>query len=242
MKRIAFSAVIVALVLVSGCVSIDLEQELKKDGTSVVTEEIDLSGFISAASEMGNDSSTSASDFEEMALEACEPFESDAEAECTYSLSDYTITVSKEITPEEGGYTFTRQAEFPNVEYVFQTDQLPKVDVNLELDEAAGGEAPAMEDETIRFTDSDAPQTAASMKMMSVEITYTILMPGEITEARNGIINDKGQAVYDVLDLMEEQQTIKVTSEESDPVGALCGPAFVLAALLGASLFSVFRE
>ncbi|MBD3389922.1 hypothetical protein GF415_03115 [Candidatus Micrarchaeota archaeon] len=242
MKRIAFAVAFVALVLVSGCVSIGLEQELNKDGTSLVTEEIDLSGFISAASEMGNDSSTSASDFEEMALEACEPFQDDPETECTYSLQDYTLTVSKEITPEEGGYTFTQEADFPNVKYVFQTDQLPKIDVNLELGGEAGGEAEDMEEETIRFTDSDAPQTAASMKMMSVDITYTIIMPGEITEARNGIINDEGEAVYDVLDLMEEKQTIKVTSEESDPIGALCGPAFVLLAILGASLFSVSRE
>lgn len=240
MKRMAFA--LIALILVSGCVSIGLEQELNKDGTSVVTEEIDLSGFMSAAAEMGNDSSTSSSDFEEMALEACEPFEDDPEAECTYSLSDYTITVSTETTPEEGGYTFTSEADFPNVKYVFQTDQLPKIDVNLDLGGEAGGEAEEMEEEIIRFTDSDAPQSAASMKMMGVEITYTIIMPGEITEARNGIINEEGEAVYDVLDLMEEQQTIEVTSEESDPLGALCGPAFVLAALLGASLFSAFRE
>lgn len=240
MKRYVF-ALLLAAIMLAGCISLEVEQKVNRDGSSVVTQRIDLSGFISMAESQGAFEDSDA--LENMTNEMndyCTEVESQSDADCTYSESSYVLVVTKTVTPDEAGYEFEKSYEFPNVVYTLKAEQLPDMgldDLSLGEDGSSlGGGTPA------RFDDPEMKQSIASIKMMGVEMEYTIEMPGQITEAKNGEIDDDGRAVYDVVELIEDGKNVEVTSSEADPVGSLCGgTSFALASVLLLAAFARFR-
>jgi hypothetical protein len=218
--------------------ALKVDQSVNRDGTSTVVEEIDFSGFISFYESMGEDADISEA-LENLTSEMrdiCSEAQSQG-IDCVYSESDYTITFTAEVTPDEAGYEFERENAFPSVIYKFRTDQFPDIGLSEIGEESSmigegGGAAPG------KFSEMD-DESLQMAKMMGVEYEYIITMPGEITEAKNGEIDDEGRAVYDVMELIEEGKTIEVASQETDYVGSLCAPALALASAL---LFAAFAR
>ncbi len=156
----------------------------------------------------------------------------DRELTCTYEKG--IMTLSKKIKPGEE-YKFKTENRFPYVVYKVTLEKLPTLSegdlTSLGAGNSLYGSTAPTTTPSIKFTDPQAKVSAASLKLLNAKITHSIRMPGEITLAKNGKIEDN-KAIYDILGLMEEGQTIEVESQELDSIaialGALAGVAVIL--------------
>ncbi|MEK6842877.1 MAG: hypothetical protein AABY04_00145 [Candidatus Micrarchaeota archaeon] len=127
-------------------------------------------------------------------------------SECTYS--EGKVVASKKYTLENNFYTFKVVSGFPNIKYEIEVFKLPVS--NLSSSGSTG-----MPDYDIykRLDDAGIKKTASILKLAGMEINYKVEMPGKITKAEGGTISNN-IAKFDVIEMMENGKTIKVTSEE----------------------------
>jgi hypothetical protein len=196
MMRNSILLTILALSLVFGCVTVEYDHKVDGAGDSVITQTIDMSALIA----LGEQSGAEPLDMSDM----CENVT--AGVDCKVDSENSIITLSKSVKAGDGYYEFTKSAEFPNTFYTLEIDELPEL---MESDESTTVTTPT------KFTDSDAATSAAMLAAAGMEVTYVIEMPGEIYEAEHGKIKDN-KAEYDVLELMEDGNTIEVKSQELD--------------------------
>jgi hypothetical protein len=243
MKKFLFALMLAASIVLSGCMAIKYDQTVERDGTSTVIQQLDMSALVSwyesMYEDMGEDYDTDALENMTMQMnEIC--IESRAQgADCTYSEADYLLTLTVDsLTPEDAGYEFEKTYSFPNVVYTFRADQIPEMGIEFDEDDNSLFDTSASDEVSGKFDEVDAA-SVASLKMVGMELEYAITMPGEITEAKNGEIDDEGRAVYDLIELMDEGETIEVVSQETDPIGSLCGtPVLALASALFFAAFA----
>ena len=236
-KNLIVLSLLLFAVLFSGCISISVDQAVSPDGTSSVTQKVDMSGFIAYMENLQKTYNTSNGSTDDSVLKMKESFSQvcvnatrdDPAITCSYDGSG-TITLSKNITPAIGGYNFSSSGDFFTTTYVFETDTLPKI--NTEFGNSpAGSMQMGLDNESVSFTDPEAKSSAASLNMISAKMAYTISMPGEIEIAENGEIKDN-RAVYDVISLMEEGQTVRVVSKVSSDVPYFIGAGIVILILI----------
>jgi hypothetical protein len=209
-----------AALFLFGCISIDYTQKLDRDGNSVMTQTIDMSALLSAGSQYA-----SASD--QLSTICVNITKGETDVNCTYS--DGVINVTKAVKPGDGQYLFSKASEFPYTVYTLELRKLPEIIKSADLSTNGGSGTQTDSD----FKDPSAKLGAATLRTAGASMTYTVEMPGELTSADNGevVIDPSGKktARYNVLDLMEDGNYIKVKSKELDmPLLALIGGGVVL--------------
>lgn len=230
-----------SVLLLSGCISMDTQQKVEKDGSSTITQKIDMSGLVAYAKSMngsvGNSSISAGVGFSEVCVNETRD---DSALKCTYDEQGI-ILMEKKVVAADVGYEFKAESQFPDIVYTFSTDTMPQLTKKKGVGSVGGAAPGAMDDKPIKFTDSATKGSMAMLKMANVKIDYTIEMPGELVSAANGEIKD-GKAHYDVMKLIDDGKNVKVVSRELDVVAVSIVSVSGLAAIGGAAYFFLGRK
>ncbi len=163
-------------ILLSGCITIDYNQKVDRDGGAVITQKMNFSGLLA----LGNGSSASMSDLSGV----CENVtEGQSGIDCAYA--DGVVTLNKSVGADEGVYLFNRSSEFPYVIYTLEVRKAPQlVESEVSAQGGAGAGMPADTD----FKDPSSKLAATTLRTAGAKMTYTVEMPGELMSAENGEI------------------------------------------------------
>jgi len=229
-----------SVLLLSGCISMDTRQKVEKDGSSTITQKIDMSGLVAYAKSMngstGNSSISAGASFSEVCVNETRD---DSTLKCTYDEQGI-ILMEKKVVAADVGYEFKAESQFPNTVYTFSTDTMPQLTKKKGI--GSVGAAPgAGEDKPVKFADSATKGSMAMLKMANVKIDYTIEMPGELVSAENGEIKD-GKAHYDVMKLIDDGQNVRVVSRELDVMAVSIVGVVALAVIGGAAYLFLGRK
>ncbi|MFH0884715.1 MAG: hypothetical protein V1861_03325 [Candidatus Micrarchaeota archaeon] len=208
-SRFVLLALGLAVLLFSGCISIDYTQKVDREGNSVITQNVDLSALLSANQDFASSESQLSG--------ACSNIsQSGNDSQCSYTSGVMTIT--KSVKASDNLYIFNKSSEFPYIIYTLEVRKVPQIASSEGLSSGAGS-APQTDSD---FKDPSAKLGAATLKAAGASMTYSVEMPGEITSAENGdlVTDESGKKIakYDVLDLMTEGEYIVVKSKELDMV------------------------
>ena len=137
-------------------------------------------------------------------------------SECSYSNGK--SIASKRYENDGKFYSFEVVAGFPNTKYELEVFRLPATNAS------SSGENSMQEYDIYQRLDAAAlKQSISYLKLAGAGITYSVEMPGKITKAEGGA-NSENVARFDVIEMIENGKTIKVTSEELNaPYVALAG-------------------
>lgn len=223
-KKILFVLAAFLMVFAMGCITIETYHKQNADGSAVITQTMDLSGYYEYMQSMegmeGTEgvtvSSTDAEDFEAM----CDDVPSGVT--CTTDISTWTVTMEKTVSASEAFYEFETSGDLFSKKYKLTIDELPNFG---EVGDEETGEVPSGS-----LTSSENAEGAVGMQQMGMEWTYVVEMPGKITSAQGGDIDDDNPnvATFDVLDMMSDQEPIVVEAEGSG-LGCLPGVVLLLA-------------
>jgi hypothetical protein len=209
-------------VLLAGCVTIEYEQIVDRDGGSVITERIDLSALVAMSEQYGEES--------DLSTICVNITKGQSDVDCKYDNG--IITVKKSFKASDGKYMFTKTSELPYTVYTLEVRELPDLFDSESLDESGST--------STDFKSAEAKTAAASLKTAGAELTYNVSMPGEIYLAENGEIKN-GKAQFDVLELMSSGEYIVVKSRELDLM-VVGGAIVVLVVVIGAVAFFVLKK
>jgi hypothetical protein len=213
-------------ILFAGCVNIDYQQVVDRDGGSVLTEKIDLSALIAMSQQYGSNES----DFSTICINITK---GQSSIDCRYD--DGIITVKKSLKASDGQYTFTKSSELPYTVYTLEVRKLPNIVDTKDL-EGSGTAG----DTSVDFKSTQAKTAAATLKTAGAGMTYNVSMPGDIYSAEHGEIKG-GQAHFDVLELMSNGDYIVVKSHELDLV-VVGAAVLALLVVAGAAAFLVLKR
>jgi hypothetical protein len=173
----------VMLLMLFGCVKINMTQKVETDGSSTMTMVMDMTKLI----ELSPDSAkTNPCDNQnETILQG---------GTCTYSNGVMTVTTKGDPTK----YKFTTESGIIETKYRFEMpfSELSKT--------ASSGDSSGMD--TNSLNTPEAKQQLAQMKSMGVEMNYTVEMPGTITSAEGGKISGN-KATFDLLEMFASETT-----------------------------------
>ena len=176
-KRVLLAGgLLVVLVLFSGCVKMEVWEDINVEGMSKMTMKIDMGSLIALA-EMGG---------EEMPDPCLEVTESDGMMEnmvCDYN--DGVLTLSGDVDR-----TQTEALSIENGVYRFDVRQAWS-DIG-----AAGGEG-------YELPDPASSEEIEQAREMGIEMTYYVRLPGNITSQEGGEIMDDGFVKFDLMAVPE---------------------------------------
>jgi hypothetical protein len=219
-RRLMALGIVLALIIFSGCISVDVSQKVERDGSSFIIQRVDLGGLEGIAG-FGATSP---------APEICAKIsQSDTAVGCVYD--DDVITLNKTVKPSDGVYLFNRTSEFPYSIYTVEVRKAPAViSAGTASQAGLGSEAKDATD----FKDPSSKPTAAMLRAAGIRFMYMIDMPGELLSAENGeiVVDESGKryARYDIIKLMSDGEYMVVRSKELDL--PMVGLAVIAAALL----------
>ncbi|MCX8205908.1 MAG: hypothetical protein N3H30_01630 [Candidatus Micrarchaeota archaeon] len=221
MRIVLVALMVLAVLVLAGCVDVFVRQEVMADGSSHVTNSIDLSHLPAPPTEG-------------QLVDACNSIEKEyAGVDCT--TKGLVISLSKNVTPAEGGYAFSSEAQFPYKVYTLTIERVATL--GAEKSGLAGDYAGQAEG-GFQLTGTEAKSAAQGMGLVGMRVYYTIKMPGEIVEAEGGNIVAGDTVTYDVVKLMREGKGITVKSRELD----LLPIAFILLAAAGVAVFFIAKK
>lgn len=193
-------------IIVSGCISLEADDNVQRDGSSQITMKIDMTQLRTFVLAMN--SSAKSSDFDmEMERQGCANLTASIAqdtriAEC--KVTDGVLYVKGTKAAGAPNVTFTKEEAFPYTTYYYSPSQMT----------ALPG--------TINAT------SVAQLKALNAKLTYAITMPGEVYETSGKIEN--GKAVFDLLDTALSEKTMYAKSRELN--AALLLPAILVPLLV----------
>ena len=205
-KSIMLISLLALVISMSGCINIDVKQIIEKDGMSEITIEYNMSGMLDMIPEEDMD-------------EAQENFLLNTtwdNAECEFVDGILIMTGSLdvsdvlEVTETDSGTLYKYDAK--NVYNIFN--------------EAADDEN-SISDETMG--DSELGE------QMGISYTFTLTMPGEITNSTVGVI-DGNTVVIDMFDLPDHEHAYVESKEDKKSVSGI-GAIICIVIILGTALY-----
>lgn len=233
---LAVSLLFCALILSSGCISLEIKQTMNRDGTSSLEIVYDLSKikemYEAMASEQEDSGMDFTSGFEENFTNMCEQLQQDVESgegrltnvKCR-TTDDYKVIISGDV-PQVPGDGFKVVQSFPYTTYIYDTKEIYKTMSGM--GESQGQE---LSDESLR-------QAKAMYGMMNIEMKYIIVMPGTIVRADIGEI-EGNRVVMDMLDFAEKKSVYVESQELDTSIYPIIG---VIIAVIAAALLLLRRR
>lgn len=224
-------ALVLLSVLVNAGIEQSYEQTVKRDGNSVIVKTMDIN---IAAAELGPNA------FQYLA-ETC-----NASGRFVCSVEDKKITMEETFSPGTY-YTFKTEYGLFSIDHMLVVSKIPtdRFSMTLDdlLDEADIIESSGDAAELIDLNDAEINREAAGyLRRFNANMTYTIVMPGDLKEAYAGNVTAAragNAAVYDLISVMEESQPMVVKSSELNTANMIIVGAVIV---LGALAYSFFRE
>ena len=190
--------IVICLIFVSGCVKINVTQKIRSDGYSFVEIEYDMSGMEG----MLSINESAKEEFIQNMSNTCSEFKNKGEflnPGCEFSEDDFILKLTGELD--------LRNDPALKIDgNVYEYDAFKIIDL---LSTTPGANPQNTEGE--EMTEEQKEQTKTMMKTVGMEFLITIEMPGEITEADYGEI-DENTVVINMVDLMDENH-IYIKSE-----------------------------
>lgn len=205
-KSIMLISLLALVIIMSGCINIDIKQTIEKDGMSEITIEYNVSGMLDMIPEEDMD-------------EAQKNFLSNTtwdNAECEFVDGILIMTGSLdvsdvlEVTETDSGTLYKYDAK--NVYNIFND---------------AAGDENSISDETMN--------DSALGEQMGISYTFTLTMPGEITNSTVGVI-DGNTVVIDMFDLPDHEHAY-VESKEDNKLVSGVGAFICIVIILGTALY-----
>ncbi len=194
MKKINLLIIILLSVFISGCISLDINQEIKKDGTSSIELVYDLSSIIDsmAGSDFDDGFTFEIPEEDDFCLEMIENNPSII-SDCTSErLGVYKLyaeyDVSEHLTIKNGLFS---------KEYIFDAISVFNF---LEL----------LEDDGETITQA----SLSEMRMLNPSLSYNIIMPAEIVKADVGRVSGSSVRI-NLFDLEREEQVLITAKEQN---------------------------
>ncbi len=200
MKRFIITFTLASLPLIAaGCINVNLDQTIEKDGSSAVTIENDLSQLASlgdlddssfGAAE-GLPASDKISEFTENISTACDDFDSETALERPVcEVRDNVVTMSGNIQLSEE--VFEVKKSIPYTTYRYDLKNAFSL-----LRETGGDQAEQLDRDGIK-------EMKAGADLIGMKMTYSLTMPAEISSADVGDINGT-QLEVDIFDLVDDE-------------------------------------
>lgn len=208
MKKIIFALVFLSL-LVNAAIDQSYEHTLKRDGSSVLVKSMEVNIFTGELS--GN------------ALEKiAETCNTTSTLKCSVDVENTTIIIEESLSPGTY-YTFKSEYELFVITHNLAINKIPtdKFSDALEvlLEESGVLNTTGSESaDAVDLLDKEAnAEGVYYLKKLGANITYSINMPAGIEEAAAGNVTavvDGDYATFDLLDVMDEAQSMRVKSSE----------------------------
>ncbi len=220
MKRRVLFSLAILLFLLSGCIKIHMDQVVLPNGDSDVTITYDFSPMMGlAAAQMNESNMTNGSMDMGMAMPSCEDMDSDELAlldrQCTVT-DDNKMIITGRLPKEESAVIVTNGIPYKT----YEIDVAKAKGLAGDSDDLNAGAPPG------------ADGSADMLKMMGMEFTYTLTMPGTISAAAIGEV-DGNTVTIDLLEV-EEGEQLHVTSRTLNlmPTAAIGGGVLLVIIIL----------
>jgi hypothetical protein len=228
MRRIIFALVILCFA-VNAAIDQSYEQTLERDGSSVIVKSMEVNIF---AAELDSEAMDKVAD-------TC-----GTSSKIRCSVDGSVITIEEDFSSGQY-YAFTTDYGLFSIEHTLQVSRIPTDRFSTLLDDLLG-EAGVLEpsgrsSDPIDLLDTETnAESVYFLRKFDTNITYTIRMPTEISEAYAGEIKAErmGDAVqFDLIEVMEEGQPMTVKSTEVNSANVLIIATVIVLAALAYSFF-----
>jgi len=221
-KQASLVLTLLAVLILSGCISLDVKQKIKSNGDSEMEVTYDLSAFYSVANDMtagfGNGSvkQPEAGKEDNNLTESCGKFLKGTDwknPKCRVT-ENYKIIMGGESSLK-GNPAFKVSRSIPYITYHYDVKN-----VYSELSDAS-------KSQDQEFSDAQLSKSKQVANAMGMKFTYTVEMPGKISKADIGEV--KGNQV--VIDLFElsGKEVVYIESQELNLLWDLGALALILA-------------
>ena len=200
-------AVIFLSVLLTGSTYQSYEQTVGTEGNSIIVKTTDIGLMLGM---LGND-------VEQQMSSACS---ADASLRC--SVSDGTLMMEEAFTKNDGYYTYEVNYGLPFIEYDLVVKKIPVEKFTERLDDilvAAGltnGSVSSGEPMNLQDAENNR-EIALFMRQSGLDISYIIIMPGEIASATAGEVSGTStgpMTEFMLSEVLQESKPIVVKSQE----------------------------
>jgi len=220
MRRAVLAGLLVALVLLSGCVKINIWEEVKEGGMSDVKIEVDLSNFPTEEGQEIEDPCLDIDSGEDPGFLGTETNKPSLEnMKCSFANQVLTVTGQLDRTKTEA-------LEIDGQRY------------NLNIKQGLW----ELNDEENQGFDQD-PEQLETLKAAGFEYNYFVKMPGSVKGQKGGEIQEDGSVKFDVTGIEEdwfvESEAVSIGLETvgTEPVSLVVIGVVVLAAIAVLVLF-----
>ncbi len=206
------AALLLLLLLLTGCVDVKYTQTFDRSGSSYIIQEVNTTLL----------SKTAGSIDQRELQEACD----EVAPGISCSFEKGILKIGANFLPGENSYSFRSDNGFPIARYEADISHFP--DFNSSGMQSSSS-VTSQFGQNRRFDDPALSMISARMRSSGVKMTYVVEMPGEIIEAEGGEIRGN-RAYFDVLSLLEGQGAIRVVSRELNYVYIALGLIILLIA------------
>jgi len=201
MRRII--AFLLLCLVANGALEQSYIQTVKSDGSSFIEKTTDLSPF---------SSQLNPGSFERM-KDTCERISS---IWCT--AENETVIIREHFLQGGSYYTFTTEYGLPYITHTMVIRKIPTDKLSNDLDRllAAANATSAQPSGTAKVLDLTENNSAAAeyLRMVGVNITYTVNMPAQIDEVTGNGTSSGSAVTFDLVELMEKRGTVTIQSRE----------------------------
>lgn len=240
-KNISLILILISVLFISGCISMDVKQKINRDGTSEIEIIYDLSAILGMAEQLGNSSGQQGNisvgeGSKENFTQACEGFNKEMKlknAKCV-TTEDYKIIINFD-TSLENNPAFKVSRSIPYITYEYDVKNV----YNILSDLPSVNQGGTGESQQEKFSDEELIQ-AKSMKAMGVKYSYTLEMPGKISKTDVGNVQEN-KVVIDMFDMIGKEH-IYVQSKELNLLYDLAIVAIILILVGGAAILLLSKR
>ncbi|NYZ74360.1 hypothetical protein H0O00_04415 [Candidatus Micrarchaeota archaeon] len=235
--RVEIIAVLILLAIPLAAAALDQSyvHVVARDGTSTMEKSMELAVF---SNQLTSDA------LEKMAV-LCK---SDRDLDCDVDVANKKVAIREKLSPG-AYYSFSSDYGLPDITHTLVINSIPSDRFAADLDDLLVGagvtESSGGSVDSIDLRDKTANNKSVYyLKLLKVNITYTVTMPLDIAEARAGDVAGEisgNSATFDLVKVMEESEPITVRCTELN-LGYMVGIAGIAVIAVLAFLFLSGRK
>ena len=220
-KKISMISVLGLVILLAGCINLEIKQKIDRVGNSNIEIVFDMSKLVEPFKESVSQYCSEVSeekDSKEGFMKSCDDFNEKTKLKnpkCSVT-EDYKIVMSGELAL--GGETFKVVKSIPYITYTYDAKHIEKL-----VSESVGGSKNLGIPSEDLGESSDFGNFGLSPEMLGIKATYTLEMPGKIVKADFGEIKDN-KLIMDLIELQDKDKAL-VESQELNLTWLIAGGA-----------------
>lgn len=211
----------------SGCISLDINQEIKENGTSNIELIYDLSQIEeqmkSFQNDLNNSSISNSNNTEENEIDFCNDIREDNPENFNFNCEEVEENIIK-LTGD-----FDTNSYFQKNESLFKTTYTFDAIFIFSILGQIGGEEGKI-----------TPESLSEMRILNPDLSYTIKMPGEISKSEVGRIS-KSTVKLDLFEL-DKKESVLIIAEKKNNTIFIIGSILILLIIIVISYFIILNK